>query len=261
MQVHQVAEILASICGLVVAYDNFTGKPRQKRLKDALETWWLKVSYMKWSAFGREEALFAASVIQQIFGTLFSLRRLLICTAIFAALVGATVLSPRGIKELRDLPPAEWKLLCEVSNQEIKNKLGLSSEEIAEICASAQTFELDTEDILFDVIPEFLIAIMMWSFSISITIVMTKGVSRLLTNQSWQINLPIYAGCLLVQLVFIAIQMGITLTWKQRPLSSTHWVILWTLCYPKEAESSPNLGHIFIPYARLLYRFSKATWI
>jgi hypothetical protein len=212
MQVHKVAEILASICGLVVAYDDFTGKPRQKRLKGALEIWWYKVSYMKWSAFGREEAMFAASVMQRLFGKLFSLRRLLICTAIFTALVGAAVLSPRGSKELRDLPPAEFKLLCEGSFQELKTKLGLSSEDIAAICADAQTFELDTEDILSDAIPKCFLVIIMWSCSLSLTIFLTKGVSRILTNQSWRINLLIYVGCLLVQLLLIAFSMSITVT-------------------------------------------------
>ena len=218
MQVHQVAEILASMCGLVVAYDEFTGKSRQRRLKDALEIWWYKLSYMKWSAFGREEALFAASVMRRIFGTLFSLRRLFICTAIFVALIGASVLSPRDNEELRGLPPAEFKILCENSYQYLFKSIPLSSEEpissedIAELCDNVQNFKLSLDDILEEEIPDSFVVVILWSLSLSITIVVTKGVSRLLTSKSWKINLLIYVGCLLVQLVLIAFEMSITIT-------------------------------------------------
>jgi hypothetical protein len=71
---------------------------------------------------------------------------------------------------------------------------------------------LDTEDMLLDAIPTFFLVVIMWSFSLSLTIVMTKGVSRLLTYESWRINLLIYVGCLLLQLLLIAFSMSITLT-------------------------------------------------
>lgn len=61
------------------AIDFVIGPTRQKRLKDRLETWWLRLSYVRWRNLGREEALFAVQVMDRLFGSrLFSPRRVLV---------------------------------------------------------------------------------------------------------------------------------------------------------------------------------------
>jgi hypothetical protein len=65
--------------GVVGAFiDFYIGKPGQRRVRDWLETWWLRLSYVHWGNFGREEALFAVQVIDRVFGRrLFSVRRVI----------------------------------------------------------------------------------------------------------------------------------------------------------------------------------------
>jgi hypothetical protein len=48
--------------------DFWLGKRGQLGIKDRLETWWLKLSYVNWENLGKEEALFAVQVIDQVFG-------------------------------------------------------------------------------------------------------------------------------------------------------------------------------------------------
>lgn len=68
------------------AIDLAIGPTCQKRLKDWMETWWLRLSYVRWSNLGREEALFALRVMDRLFGRwFFSARRLLV-------VVGSTIL-------------------------------------------------------------------------------------------------------------------------------------------------------------------------
>jgi hypothetical protein len=57
--------------------DFYIGKPGQRRVRDWLETWWLRLSDVRWGNFGREEALFAVRVIDRLFGRrFFSIRRI-----------------------------------------------------------------------------------------------------------------------------------------------------------------------------------------
>ena len=65
-------------CGGVGAFiDFYIGKRGQQRVKGWLETWWLRLSYVRWGNFGREEALFAVRAIDRLFGRrLFSFRRI-----------------------------------------------------------------------------------------------------------------------------------------------------------------------------------------
>ena len=62
--------------GVVGAFiDFYIGKPGQQRVRSWLETWWLRLSYVRWGNLGREEALFAVQVMDRLFGRrLFSVK-------------------------------------------------------------------------------------------------------------------------------------------------------------------------------------------
>jgi hypothetical protein len=53
--------IVGACAGVGKFLDFWIGKAGQQRLKDRLETWWLRVSYVRWDNLGREEALFSPS--------------------------------------------------------------------------------------------------------------------------------------------------------------------------------------------------------
>jgi hypothetical protein len=58
--------------GVVGAFiDFYIGKPGERRVRDWLETWWLRLSYVHWGNIGREEALLAVQVIDRLFGERF----------------------------------------------------------------------------------------------------------------------------------------------------------------------------------------------
>jgi hypothetical protein len=85
-----VESALATIaaCGGAGAFIDFwIGKGGEKRVRDWLETWWLRFSYVNVRNFGREEALFAVTVLNRLFGGLGSRRRLI---ATFVTLTVAT---------------------------------------------------------------------------------------------------------------------------------------------------------------------------
>jgi hypothetical protein len=90
MQSGSWASALATVaaCGGVGAFiDFYIGKAGQRRVKGWLETWWLRLSYVRWGNFGREEALFAVRVMDRLFGKrLFSAQRL-ICVVVSATVV------------------------------------------------------------------------------------------------------------------------------------------------------------------------------
>ena len=56
--------------------DFWLGKRGEERFRGWLETWWLRLSYVRWGTLGRDEALFAVQVIERLFGRrLLSIRR------------------------------------------------------------------------------------------------------------------------------------------------------------------------------------------
>jgi hypothetical protein len=60
------------------AIDFYIGKLGQQRVRSWLETWWLRLSYVRWGNLGREEALFAVQVMDRLFGRrLISVKRLI----------------------------------------------------------------------------------------------------------------------------------------------------------------------------------------
>ena len=89
-----VLTTVATCGGVGACIDFWLGKSGDKRLKERLENWWLTLSYLKWSSFGREEANFALEKMDDIFGGFISVRRLIIMTVLFV--IGfAVLLLPR----------------------------------------------------------------------------------------------------------------------------------------------------------------------
>lgn len=83
--------VVGSGVALGCLIDFWIGPSGQKRLKDRMETWWFKLSDMRWHDLGREEALFAVNVMDRLFGRrLFSAQRLIVvvsCTCLFSGLI------------------------------------------------------------------------------------------------------------------------------------------------------------------------------
>jgi hypothetical protein len=73
-------------CGVAGAFiDFYIGKPGQRRVRGWLETWWIRLSYVRWGNFGRQEALFAVEVIDWLFGRrLLSARRIIAVTIVIS---------------------------------------------------------------------------------------------------------------------------------------------------------------------------------
>jgi hypothetical protein len=89
-------------CSGVGAFIDFWIKKRgQERVRDWLETWWLRFSYVRWGNLGREEAIFAVQVIDYAFGRkFFSARRMIVAgvitltfTSLLLALGGSSSLN------------------------------------------------------------------------------------------------------------------------------------------------------------------------
>ena len=71
------ANIVVAFSAVGYGIDFYIGRNNQQRVRDWLETWWIKLSYVRWGNFGREEATLAVQVMDQLFGRrFFSLRRL-----------------------------------------------------------------------------------------------------------------------------------------------------------------------------------------
>jgi hypothetical protein len=69
---------VAACGGAGALIDFWIGKRGQQRVKDWMETWWLRLSDVRWDNVGREEARFAVRVMDRLFGRrLFSVHRLL----------------------------------------------------------------------------------------------------------------------------------------------------------------------------------------
>jgi hypothetical protein len=91
--------VLEHVLGIILAFsgagafiDFYIGRDGQQRVKDWLQTWWIRLSYVRWGHFGSEEALFAVQVMDHMFGRrLLSLRRLqaVLAAAGISIVVGA----------------------------------------------------------------------------------------------------------------------------------------------------------------------------
>jgi hypothetical protein len=77
MSVGNVFATIATCTGAGAFIDFYLGKSGQQWVKDWLETWWIRLSYIPVRAVGREEALNALRVIDYLFGPeLLSFKRL-----------------------------------------------------------------------------------------------------------------------------------------------------------------------------------------
>lgn len=73
-------ETVAACAGTGAFIDFWIGRAGQERVKKQLEDWWLRLSYVRWGNFGREEATFALEVFEKGFGKkLFSWQRVIAC--------------------------------------------------------------------------------------------------------------------------------------------------------------------------------------
>jgi hypothetical protein len=92
---------VVACCGIGAFIDFYIGKSGQRRVKDWLETWWLKSSYVRWGALGRDEALFAVLIFHLLLGNrLFSARRMI---AVSMALGFGTIAIAYRLGEFYDL--------------------------------------------------------------------------------------------------------------------------------------------------------------
>jgi hypothetical protein len=93
--------------GAVGAFiDFYIGKAGQRRVRDWLETWWLRLSDVRWGNLGREEALFAVKVMDRLFGSrLFSAQRMIVVAA--ATLVGVAYIEVLTL--LSDIELISWR--------------------------------------------------------------------------------------------------------------------------------------------------------
>ncbi len=81
-------------CGGAGAFiDFYIGKVGQRRVRDWLETWWLKLSYVRWGNLGREEALFAVQVMDRLFGRRFFSARRIILVVLIISVCGILLLT------------------------------------------------------------------------------------------------------------------------------------------------------------------------
>jgi hypothetical protein len=76
---------IAACAGVGAFIDFWIGKRGDKRVRDWLETWWLRFSYVNVKNFGREEALYAIAILDSLFGQRLASGRRLTAVAVAAA--------------------------------------------------------------------------------------------------------------------------------------------------------------------------------
>jgi hypothetical protein len=78
---------VASLCGIGAGIDFFLGRVGQQKVREFLELYWLRFSYLDWKDFGKAEALFAIGILDRLFGRRFlSPKRLVICSVVASLL-------------------------------------------------------------------------------------------------------------------------------------------------------------------------------
>jgi hypothetical protein len=117
----EIAWTIAGCAGVGAFIDFYIGKRGQRCVRDWLETWWLRFSYVTGRNFGREEARFAVTVMDRVLGRrFFSLRRLFaVAVAAVVALVppaAAAIIQARWDHfEIAWLPPNPSLIMFAVS--------------------------------------------------------------------------------------------------------------------------------------------------
>jgi len=75
------------ICTVAIGVVEFLGgKELNKRIRGELESWWIRLSYLKWPGLGLAEAKFSLRVFERVAGSTFSIRRLLAIVVVMGTL-------------------------------------------------------------------------------------------------------------------------------------------------------------------------------
>ena len=91
--------------------DCYIGKTGQKSVRDRLEVWWIKISYVKPPQLGQTEAMFCNEVFNKLFGeSLLSRKRLIVflisicfialCGVVIPTIFGAAGHTPEEVAEI-----------------------------------------------------------------------------------------------------------------------------------------------------------------
>lgn len=143
-----------------IGIDFLLGKSGQQRVKDWLETWWLRLSDVKWDNFGRKEALFALQKMDRWFGRRFlSVRRLLVVVISIFLVTGFMIFS----------------LAFTYAPHPIWNYFGWSA---GVLWSLGNRFQ--RSDFLF-----FILTLISFAFSFSVTRIASATVARLLRYDSY----------------------------------------------------------------------------
>jgi|HubBroStandDraft_4_1064222.scaffolds.fasta_scaffold177132_2 hypothetical protein len=102
-----LGQILGTIgtCSAVgVFIDFYIGKSGQRRVKDRLETWWIKFSDIRWDTIGRAESEFAIHFMDRFFGKrLISIKRWLVVSITTIVITGYVVVGGLMLADPADL--------------------------------------------------------------------------------------------------------------------------------------------------------------
>jgi hypothetical protein len=86
--------VIAAFGSLGYCIDFLIGRSGRERAKDFLTEWWIRFDDLHWRNFGKEEALFAASLIERSFGRRsWSLRRICSTISIYSILFFLTLIT------------------------------------------------------------------------------------------------------------------------------------------------------------------------
>lgn len=86
--------------------DFWMGRQGQDRVKKWLEDWWLRLSYVRWGNFGREEALYAIRAMDALIGPqFFSTKR--VGASIAAGIISLFIISINGRLTLLKIDPSQ----------------------------------------------------------------------------------------------------------------------------------------------------------
>ncbi len=66
---------IAAFSTIGVFIDFVLGKSGQKWVRDHLERWWIRMSYVRWGNLGEEEAIFCYAIMDRLFGKFISIKR------------------------------------------------------------------------------------------------------------------------------------------------------------------------------------------
>ena len=166
MTLPSALSIVVACAGVGAFVDFWIGKSGQKAIRDKLETWWLRLSYVNIHSFGRDEAIYSAHVIKYVFGSFFSIRRIV---SVFV--IGVTVVIMRTLVSLF-LSHGHWMLIH---------------------------LSPSVPDVFV-----FVIVTLLFSLSISLTIIGATAVAYTTTSYTG-LNIVLFLSVLLIQYLILCI--------------------------------------------------------